>query len=317
METDEEKEMIHRSETEVQRKIPMNRRDLVRISSAALLWRASSSLAGAAADDAKKRQVLYFTRSAGVEHAVVKRSGAGPSLSEKNLIEVGRVSGFEVKCTNDGRVFDGDLSQYDAIAFYTSGDLTRPAKDGSPPMTPAGRRKLLDAISSGKGFVGFHSAADTFHSKGPRDASQAEVDPYIAMLGGEFLAHGAIQEASLLASSRFMSRSATMPSEAISFTDEWSTFKNYAHDLQVIFVQETRYMIGDAYRRPDYPSTWARMHGKGRVFYTALGHCEDVWTNPFFHAFARSGLEWVMCEIDFDMTPNVDKVTPQANQLKA
>lgn len=309
--------MIHRPETEVKLKIPMNRRDLVRIGSAALLGRAISSLAGAAAADAKKRQVLYFTRSAGVEHAVVKQSGAGPSLSEKNLIEVGRVGGFEVKSTKDGRVFDGDLSQYDAIAFYTSGDPTRPAKDGSPPMTPAGKRKLLDAISSGKGFVGFHSAADTFHSKGPLEANQAEVDPYIAMLGGEFLAHGAIQEASLFASSRFMAKSATMPSEALSFTEEWNTFKNFSHDLHVIFVQETRYMTGDAYRRPDYPSTWARMHGKGRVFYTALGHCEDVWTNPFFHAIARSGLEWVMGEFDVDMTPNIDKVTPQANRLKA
>lgn len=302
-------------EREAQLKIPMNRRDLVRISSAALLGCASSSLAGVAAG-AKIRQVLYFTRSAGVEHAVVKQSGAGPSHSQKNLIEMGRRSGFEVKCTKDGRVFDGDLSQYDAIAFYTSGDLTRPAKDGSPPMTPAGKRKLLDTISSGKGFVGFHSAADTFHSKGSPGASPAEVDPYIAMLGGEFVAHGAVQEASLLTPSRFLGGNIGMPSEGLSFTEEWSTFKNFSRDLHVIFVQETRYMRGDVYRRPDYPSTWVRTHGRGRVFYTSLGHREDVWTNPFFHAIAQAGLEWVMGGFDYDIAPNIGKVTPRANQLK-
>jgi type 1 glutamine amidotransferase len=295
----------------------MNRRDLMRIGSAALLGCASPSLAGAAGDDAKKRKVLYFTRSAGVEHEVVKQSGAGPSHSGKNLIEMGRRSGFEVECTKDGRVFDGDLSQYDAIAFYTSGDLTQSAKDGSPPMTAAGKRKLLDTISSGKGFAGFHSAADTFHSKGPLGESQAEVDPYIAMLGGESLAHGAAQEASLLATSQFLIRNIGVPSQGLSFTEEWFTFKNFSQDLHVLLAQETRYMRGDAYRRPDYPSTWVRMHGRGRVFYTSLGHREDVWTNPFFHAIAQAGLGWVMGGFDYDITPNIGKVTPQANQLKA
>ena len=59
---------------------------------------------------------------------------------------MGRLRGFDVECTNDGRVFEGDLGGYDAIAFYTSGDLTRPAPDGSAPMSPAGKQRLLEAI---------------------------------------------------------------------------------------------------------------------------------------------------------------------------
>jgi hypothetical protein len=261
--------------------------------------------------------VLYFTRSAGVEHLVVKRSGVEPSISDKSMIEMGGRRQFEVESTKDGRIFDGDLSQYDAIAFYTSGDLTRPAPDGSPPMTAEGKRRLLDAISSGKGFVGFHAAADTFHSKGRLDESQMEVDPYIAMLGGESLVHGAEQEASMYTGSAFLARNIGMPSHGLAFTDEWYTFKNFAKDLHVLLAQETRYMQGDAYRRPDYPSTWVRMHDRGRVFYTSLGHRADVWTNPFFQAIAQAGLEWVMGRFDYDITPNIAKVTPQANQLKA
>jgi hypothetical protein len=291
----------------------VRRRDILKFASAFSLSVVSRRWA---AGDVRRGKVLYFTRSADVEHSVVKRRGAETSLSEESLIEMGRRREFEVESTKDGRIFDGDLGQYDAIAFYTSGDLTRPAPDGSPPMTPAGKQRLLDAISSGKGFVGFHAAADTFHSKGRLDENQTEVDPYIAMLGGEFLAHGAEQEASLMTGSPFLTKNFGMPSQGLAFTEEWYTFKNFAKDLHVLLIQETKYMKGDAYRRPDYPCTWVRMQGRGRVFYTSLGHREDVWTNPFFQAIAQAGLEWIMGRFDYDITPNIDKVTPQANQLK-
>ena len=42
------------------------------------------------------------------------------------LSELGKQHGVEVVCTKDGRVFDDDLAQYAAFAFYTSGDLTAP-----------------------------------------------------------------------------------------------------------------------------------------------------------------------------------------------
>jgi type 1 glutamine amidotransferase len=266
---------------------------------------------------AKKLKLLYFTRSAGFEHSVVRRRAGELSHSERNLLEMGRRSGFEVECTKDGRIFDGSLEQYDAIAFFTTGNLTASAQDGSPAMTATGKQKLLDAIAGGKGFVGIHSAADTFHSKGRSDENQTNVDPYVAMLGGESLAHGAPQEASLLAPSDFLSKNIGVPSEGLSFTDEWYTFKNFEKDLHVILLQETRFMKGDAYHRPDYPATWARMHGRGRVFYTSLGHREEVWTDPFFQAIVQAGVGWVMNRFDFDVTPNLEQAAPRAGQLKS
>ena len=76
-------------------------------------------------------------------------------------------------------------------------------------------------------------------------------------------------------------------------------------------------MLGDCYRRPDYPCTWARMQGKGRVFYTSLGHREDIWTNPFFQAIVMGGFAWVLGNANHDVKPNIDQVTPKANQLHA
>ena len=294
----------------------MRRRDLLGFASAALLGRVTSSIARSTAQGRNKPRVLYFTRSAGFEHSVVRRKGPELSHSERILTEIGRRDGFEVECTKDGRVFDGDLTRFNAIAFYTTGDLTQPAKDGSPPVSPDGKRRLLDAVAAGRGFVGFHAATDTFHSKGPRAENQADPDPYIAMIGGEFVRHGTQQEASLHAVSSFFAKNVGVPSEGLSFTEEWYTFKNFARDLHVMLVQETQFMKGDAYQRPDFPATWARMHGKGRVFYTSLGHREDVWTNPFFQAIAQAGLEWVMGKFDYDIKPNLAEVTPRASQLK-
>lgn len=295
----------------------MRRRELLQFAPAAAMSLCAFPLAKAAAPDSRTRRVLYFTRSAGFEHSVVHREGNQLSHSEKNLIEMGRRAGFDVECTKDGRVFDGDLGQYDAIAFYTSGVLTEPAKDGSPAMTMKGKQRLLEAIEAGKGFVGFHSATDSFHSKGALKENQPERDPYIAMLGGEFIEHGAQQEASLLIAPPLPIIGSLGMGEGIAFTDEWYTFKNFAKDLHVFLVQETKMMKGAAYQRPDFPSTWGRLHGKGRVFYTGLGHREDIWTNPFFQAIALGGLAWVTGRIDVDIKPNLDQVTPQASRLTA
>lgn len=290
---------------------------MLKVASAAALGLSPSAHAWQMAPEKKKAKVLYFTRSAGFEHSVVKRPAGGMSHSEKCLIEMGRRAGFDVECTKDVRVFDGSLDPYDVIAFYTTGDLTGAAKDGSPPMTPEGKRKLLEAIAAGKGFVGFHSATDTFPSKGPRNENQAEVDPYIAMIGGEFLTHGAQQEVSLFLVTRLFPGVGSLGmAEGIGFTDEWYTFKNFAKDLHVILVQETGMMKGEAYRRPDFPATWARMHGQGRVFYTSLGHREDIWVNPFFQAIALGGLAWASGKVDAEVKPNMSEVTPQAHQLR-
>jgi type 1 glutamine amidotransferase len=295
----------------------VTRRDMLKASSTAALGFSGFPLAWAGSPGEKKQKLLFFTRSAGFEHSVVRREGGQLSYAEKVFTEMCRRAGLEVECTKDGRVFDGDFGQYDVIVFYTSGDLTKPNERNTPPMTLEGKQKLLDAIAAGRGFVGLHSATDTFLSKGPRDEIQVEVDPYIAMLGGEFVGHDEQQEASpILATRKFPGAGDIGMAEGLGFTEEWYALKNFANDLHVIVIQETMMMKGAHYQRPDFPITWARMHGKGRVFYTSLGHREDIWVNPFFQAIAMGGLAWALGNVDADITPNIAEVTPQANQLK-
>ena len=74
--------------------------------------------------------------------------------------------------------------------------------------------------------------------------------------------------------------------------DEWYALKNMPEDLHVILVQNTKGMQGGMYHRPNYPMTWARSFGKGRVFYTSMGHREDVWENPKYQGLLIGALAW-------------------------
>jgi len=293
----------------------MNRREMLRAAGAAVLATSAFPTQWVGAAEGKKQKILYFSRSAGFEHDAVKLKDGQPSISDRTLTELGAKHGFEVVCTKDGRVFDGDLDQYNAIVFYTSGDLTQPDKAGTPPMTPEGKQKLLDKIAAGKGFVGIHAATDSFHSKGPSNENQTEVDPYIAMIGGEFIVHGAQQEATIRAASPKFPGVKEF-GEVQKLNEEWYTLKNFAKDLHVILIEDNEGMKGDCYQRPPFPCTWARRHGKGRVFYTSFGHRDDIWTNPRVQGIILGGLSWTMGNVKANVKPNIGQVTPKASQLK-
>jgi len=257
----------------------------------------------------KPRKILYFTRSAGFEHSVVARKGKDLAHSERLLTEWGKEVNVEVVCSKDGRVFDGDLDQFDAIALYATGDWTKPVnRPNEPPATETGVKRLLDAIAAGKGVIGFHAANDAFHSRGD------EISPFVKMIGGEFLSHGRQQEATIRVASPNFPGCRNL-GKSFRMLEEWYAMKNLADDLHVILIQDTEGMVDNCYQRPPYPSTWARMHGKGRVFYTSLGHREDVWESKIMKDLTLGALAWVLGEVAFDPVPNIKEVTPGANQL--
>ncbi len=294
----------------------MRRREFLATSGAVACGLSAWGQGGVSAAQQPKRRVLMFTRSAGFQHSVIAHT-AGDKLAhaEQVFTDLGAANGFEVVVTKDGTVFDGDLDQFDAFLFYTTGDLTsEKSADKAPPMSAAGKQRLFDAVSGGKGFIGSHCASDTFHTKGPARERQLEPDPYIAMLGGEFISHGAQQPARMVVSSAGFPGLAGI-GESFEMTEEWYSLKNFAEDLHVILVQDTEGMQGGDYERPRFPATWARKHGQGRVFYTSMGHREDVWTNPTFHKVLLAGVAWAVGNVTADVTPNMATVTPAAQAM--
>ena len=165
------------------------------------------------------------------------------------------------------------------------------------------RSAFLDAVAAGKGFVGMHCATDTFHSRGD------EVDPYIKMIGGEFISHGRQQVAKLTVTDPDFPGAKEFGS-TFAINDEWYSQKNLADDLHVVIAHETQGMVDWQYERPNFPQTWARLHGKGRVFYSSMGHREDVWENPKYQGLLIGALGWVTRGCELDVTPNIAKATP-------
>ena len=265
----------------------------------------------------KPKQVLFFSRGTGNAHAAI--TDGEPSLAQKALEALGAAHGFVVTHTKDGSVFTPEgIAKYDAFVFFTGGNPTAPAGDKSPPMPPEGKNVLLEAIAKGKGFVGIHLASTTFRTPGDRFAANGEAtDPYIKMLGGEFIRHGQQQKAKLFcADRRFPGLTDCKDSELL---EEWYSFKNLAPDLHVLLWLGTWSMKntgGDSvYRRPPYPVTWAHMHGKGRVFYTALGHREDVWGSAFYQNMLAGGIRWASGQTPAVVKPNIAAVTPGYAEL--
>jgi uncharacterized protein len=291
---------------------------LIRFSRVLLLV-ALSLATVASASAAAKKKILYFTKSSGFEHSVISWKNGQPSHSEKILQELGEKNGWEFTFSKDGSKFSKDyLDQFDAVFFYTTGDLCSPGTDKQPPMSAAGKQALFDYVRSGKAYIGSHAAADTFHTaneaqKGPdRYANHGEkADPYVRCIGGEFIKHGAQQVAKNTVTDPKFPGFEKVGTE-FGFMEEWYSLKDFAPDLHVLTVIDSPSMKGAEYQRPPYPTTWARKEGKGRVWYTAMGHREDVWTNPTFQQILVGGIKWALGEADADVSPNLKETAPGA-----
>jgi type 1 glutamine amidotransferase len=293
-----------------------------------LLCLLSLTLGAAHAEAQRVKKVLFFTKSSGYEHSVIKEVNGQPSFAGKVLTEIGPKYGIEFTLSKDGSKFTpAYLAQFDAFFFYTTGDLTKTGTDGNPAMTPEGKAALLAAVAGGKGFIGAHSATDTFHAPEapagqPRYRNLGpKADSYTRMLGAEFILHGDQQMAHLDVVDRAFP-GLTARGAGFDLTDEWYSMADFSPDLHVLLAMDTSKMgnpdrngANSSYSRPPFPSTWARKHGQGRVFYTAMGHREDVWTNPLFQQILMGGISWAVGNLDVDISPNLSVATPRSAEL--
>lgn len=163
------------------------------------------------------------------------------------------------------------LAGYDGVVFAsTTGELPLPDRDG-----------FLDWLGRGHAFVGLHAATDTFH----------EWRPFVEMIGGEFKTHGPQTTVSLLVDDKDHPATKAMASPTDVF-DEIYEFKSFdrARVQVLLFLDKHPQDKTPGF----YPMAWTRSHGKGRVFYTALGHREDVLQAPWFREHLLGGIQWAL-----------------------
>lgn len=266
-----------------------------------------------------KKKLLYYDFSQGFVHPPTKDKRNTLGVCAQFLKTVADKYGYELVCTKDGKIFDSDLTQYAAIIFYTSGDLDKPnAKHPGAPMSEQGVKNFFAAIQGGVGFLGFHSATDTWRGRGAAYENQPieKLPPYIKLIGGEFIRHGAQQNATLTPTEPIQLDVLKNAQKPIVHHDEWYCNKNFDPNMHVILIQETKQMLKDSknscYNRPAYPCVWCKMEGKGRVAYSSLGHGEQHWKTPLVQGIVTDLVRFVAGDLELDTTPNFNKVCPDA-----
>ncbi|MEZ0277237.1 MAG: ThuA domain-containing protein, partial [Roseimicrobium sp.] len=96
---------------------------LAAVTTAAVLAAPPTESAPASAA-ATKKKILFFSKSSGFEHSVISWKKENPSWAEKTLQELGAKNGWEFTFSKDGSKFSKDyLAQFDAVFFYTTGNL--------------------------------------------------------------------------------------------------------------------------------------------------------------------------------------------------
>ena len=55
---------------------------------------------------------------------------------------------------------------------------------------------------------------------------------------------------------------------------------------------------------------WARQHGKGRVFYTAMGDRPENWKNEFFLKLLGGGIRWAIGDASAQLDANLKQAAP-------
>lgn len=219
-------------------------------------------------------RLLYLTHSAGFTHEVLP-------LSEQILVEIGTKTGaFQATATADvGRISADGLRDYDGIVFYTTGEL---------PLADAQKRALLDFVRGGKGFVGIHSATDTFY-KWPE---------YGDMIGAYFDGHPWHQEVRVRVEDP-QHPGASGLQDGFTVRDEIYQFRSWSRDRVHVILSLDPASVdlqknGVNRTDRDFALSWTRTFGNGRVFYTALGHEPDVWRDTRFQQHLAGGIRWAI-----------------------
>ena len=228
---------------------------------------------------AAPKKLLVVTVTKGFRH------GSIPT-AEKVLGQLAKSSGdFEVDYVrNDGdmktKMTLESLKKLDGVIFAnTTGDLPLPDREA-----------FVQWIKSGKAFIGMHSCSDTFHG----------FPAFVDMLGGEFQTHGA--QATVECLNQDLSHPAVRHfGESFTIHDELyllkSFHRNRVHGLLTLDKHPNSKMPGD------YPIAWSKKVGNGSIFYTSLGHRNDVWENEKYQAHVLGGIRWALGLVKGDSEP--------------
>jgi hypothetical protein len=217
---------------------------------------------------------LVVTHTTGFRHSSI-------DVAEPTLAELGRNNNFDVvfarNATDVAQLLTADgLSRVNAVFFAnTTGDLGFPDLDA-----------FFAWVKAGGGVLGTHSATDTYHNE-PR---------YIDMIGAEFQTHGSQTQADMDVENRNHPATSSLGSRWLVFDEIYHFTTNNRGRVDMLLALDRQPADGlpGASQLKDMPIAWTKTYGSGRIFYTALGHRDELWRDTKFQQHLRGAINWVL-----------------------
>jgi hypothetical protein len=238
----------------------------------------------------RERKLLVFNRCEGYKH----KSIPYVSLAIKLMGE--KTGAFEAVESDDMSVFDANaLACFDGICFNNTTRLE---------FSDNQRKSLMDFVKGGGGIVGIHAATDNFY----------DWPGAVGMMGGVFDGHPWTYDGSW--AMKVVERNAITRSfdEEFRLTEE--IYRTKMHDLtktsrilMVLDMEDAANLGAKGVRAEDklVPLSWVRNYGKGRVFYSAIGHNKyHLWDKRILSHYL-SGIQFALGDLEVDTTPNFSK----------
>jgi uncharacterized protein len=222
-----------------------------------------------------------------------------------------RTGAYEPVFSDDIEMFRPDkIKQFDAICFLNSSGVLFD--------DPELRKSLLDYIAGGGGIVGIHDAIATFVQWPQYDQWPA----FGQMLGGTenggHLWNGEpmtirIDDTKSPLTSMFHGQEFSISDQSFQI-QEPGNLRQRLHVLTSIDVEKTplnptRKIHPARAEDKDFPVTWVKPYGKGRVFYSALGHGASVFSNAVLLEHFLAGIQYAVGDLPVDDAPSVKSPT--------
>ncbi len=183
-----------------------------------------------------------------------------------------------------------NLDYFDAVVFYTTGELD---------MDDEQKAALISFVKDdGKGFIGVHSAIDTFY----------KWSEYGEMVGAYFDGHPwNTFEAPVIVEDRAFPATAHF-SKAFTILDEIYQPRDFSRDKVRVLARLDENNLDLAKKGvkrtdKDFAVAWAKSYGKGRVFYSTFGHTESAWQRPDIQKMYLEAIRWALKQTDGNATP--------------
>jgi type 1 glutamine amidotransferase len=251
-----------------------------------LVFCAALALVASAANGqgvAESFRVLVFSKTLGYRHASITNGVAA-------IRDLGSENGFGVDATEDSSVFTtANLARYAAVVFLSvTGDVLDPEEQSA----------FKSYVLGGGGLAAIHGAVF-----GP-SACEDKWEWYGQMFCCAFTNHSKgtlpgtvnIEDAS-------NPSTAGLPAQWRR-TEEWYNFTGTPRGCARVLatVDEATYAGGSMGR--DHPIVWCRQMGRGRMWYTAMGHTESSFAEPLFRKHLLGGILLAAGKASADFSPN-------------